>query len=164
MPSEVILYSHYGIVDRDLCSSFALLYDRVILPLADFSAGENPIARDLRKGCPVVQDIVKKAEPLKKGRNPLCRNLTEADTSIAGCSEGCFKREFDSYLAKQKIDWKALCAASSDLDKPFSRLQAFITAALMQSDPTKKRKIAFYTRSGPSQGLLEKISAALEVQ
>ena len=142
MGSEIILYSHFAIVDPVIMSSLGLLYDRVIHPLADWAESDNEWARQLASHCPAIQTLTKVISPLRDGDVPLCRPLTAIDSCLAsGSREGCWIR-FNEYVDKYRLDWNAI-ARKTTLDEAFSHLHSFITQTLVAEKSIEYRPVVF---------------------
>lgn len=161
---EAVVFSHYAAVDRDFVASLALLYDRVIFPLADWSASENLIARDLRQHCPALKRLQEAIRPLREGQSPLCWPLTSSDTPLASESCESFRSDFDHFLRMHGLDWSTMCQ-SHDLNRPFQTLHGFVARSLLtQRSPRQRVKLLYTEPLAFAPTLAQKLAAILAVE
>lgn len=136
MSYEAVLYSHYSMTNHATISSFALLYDRVILPLADWACSDAPLAKEMAQHCPAIQRLLQDTAPLRNGKYPLLLPLCAQDTSLAHCSE-TFGTAFTRYLIHHNLNWDQICKDDS-LGQAFGLIHQFIGNVLVAEDPMRR--------------------------
>lgn len=162
MPYEAVVYSHFSIIKPGTISSFALLYDRVILPLADWAASDNPRAKEMKAHCPAIQELLHNTAPLRRGQYPILRPLCPSDTSLACCTDQ-FGEAFTNYLKQHEIRWDELCT-DERLGDAFGLLHQFIGNTLVAEEPMKRIPVHYSATDVLSNATLSGLSQYLGVE
>jgi len=124
-----------------MAGSLGLLYDRVILPIADWATGTR-VGADLHKHCPILQQVVSRTKRLREGRRPLCRPLSARDAAepLEGAA---LALSLERAVEAKGLSWQALCERG-DLGEAFGVIHSVVAAKLKTTSSGRQRPFVVY--------------------